>query len=271
MLPLLVLRCESETSIIRFNMKPFLILQLRKNDQASDGEYEAFLDYGNLDEKDTVRVRMDRGELPEVNLNDYSGAIVGGGPWNVSDPDAKKSQEQKQAELWLGDLFAEILERDFPYLGACYGFGVLAHLAGGRVDKGRYGEDPGAVRVHLSNEGNEDPLLKDLPTSFDALVGHKEACEELPEGAVLLGGSDTCPHQMFRIKNNIYTTQFHPELDVEGICVRIDVYKNAGYFPPEDAEKLKVQCKKETIDVPMEILRRFVKRYTQQTLDSTEC
>ena len=43
---------------------------------------------------------------------------------------------------------------------------------------------------------------------------------------------------MFRIKENLYATQFHPELDAEGLVTRIDIYRHAGYFPPESAEEL---------------------------------
>jgi GMP synthase (glutamine-hydrolysing) len=40
------------------------------------------------------------------------------------------------------------------------------------------------------------------------------------------------------VGDNVYATPFHPELDA-GICTRIDVYKNNGYFAPESAETLK--------------------------------
>ena len=78
---------------------------------------------------------------------------------------------------------------------------------------------------------------------------------------ILLATSAPCPVQMFRVKENIYATQFHPEADAEGFIVRINVYKHHGYFPSEDAEVLiqSVQC--EDTPVPKEILRRFVDRY----------
>ena len=54
-----------------------------------------------------------------------------------------------------------------------------------------------------------------------------------------LATSAACPVQAFRVGQNVYATQFHPELDLEGICTRIEVYKNAGYFDPSEAETLK--------------------------------
>lgn len=242
-------------------MKPFLILQLRKNDAASDGEFEAFLKYGELSLADSIRIRMESETLPEISLDDYSGVIVGGGPWNVSDIPDTKDAAQQSAEAWLDKLLLQIVEKDFPYMGACYGFGALTMSVNGHVSKEQYGESLSAVDIHLTHEGTQDPLLEGFPSAFKAIVGHKEACQTLPENAVWLAKSDTCPIQMYRIGNNVYATQFHPELDGEGVCVRIDVYKNAGYFPPEDAEVLKATMRNEVFTESTKILKRFVQRY----------
>jgi GMP synthase (glutamine-hydrolysing) len=139
--------------------------------------------------------------------------------------------------------------------------GILSSHQGACVSKEKYGEDVGAVTVKVNEEGKKDDLLKGLPEEFRAFVGHKEACQGVPESGVLLASSDTCPVQMYRVKNNVYATQFHPELDVEGIITRVKVYKNAGYFPPEDAQKIIDEAKEENVTVPEQILKRFVQKY----------
>ncbi|MDB5185684.1 MAG: glutamine amidotransferase [Candidatus Saccharibacteria bacterium] len=239
--------------------KPFLILQLRADDIAADNELNAFVRFGGLKPGDFERIRLEQAGVKNVNLDNYSGIIVGGGPSNVSD--TFKSPEQIQFETDLYKLFDEIIARDFPYLGACYGLGIFAQFLGARVTKERYSESVGAVTVTLTDEGRHDALTKALPESFRAFVGHKEAVQELPRDAVHLAQSDTCPVQMIRFRNNIYATQFHPELDAEGLAVRIQVYKNAGYFPPEDARALIHSTQDEAVAVPMKILKRFVERY----------
>jgi GMP synthase (glutamine-hydrolysing) len=130
------------------------------------------------------------------------------------------------------------------------------------VDR-RYAEPIGAVPVTLTREGRRDPLLRGLPTTFDAFVGHKEAISRLPRHAVLLASSPACPVQAFRIGSRIYATQFHPELDAAGLCTRIDVYKHAGYFEPDQADELKAQARRSNVTHPPAILRRFVRRYGQ--------
>ena len=93
------------------------------------------------------------------------------------------------------------------------------------------------------------------------MVGHKEACDTVPPGAVLLASSVTCPVQMFRIGQNIYATQFHPEADAREFILRIRIYKDHGYFDPEEADILIDEVSRTNTPVPKEILRRFVERY----------
>jgi GMP synthase (glutamine-hydrolysing) len=240
-------------------MKPFLILQLRPEDEASDGEFDAFLKISQLDKEQLHRVRMEKTGLPPIKLKDYSGVIVGGGPTNVSDQD--KTEAEKKFEKQLHTLLDEIIEKDFPYLGACYGLSILAVHLGGEVAKGKYAESVGAVTINLADEAKDDPILNDLPGSFRAFGGHKESCQSLPEGMVCLAGSKKCPVHIVRYKKNIYATQFHPELDSHGTALRIRVYKHAGYFPPSEADKLIADAMQETVAIPEKILQRFVQRY----------
>ena len=66
---------------------------------------------------------------------------------------------------------------------------------------------------------------------------------------------------MYRINKNVYATQFHPEADASEFILRINNYKNHGYFPPEEAEALISSI--EDIETPIsnEILRRFANKY----------
>ena len=59
-----------------------------------------------------------------------------------------------------------------------------------------------------------------------------------------LAASSTCPVQAFRVGRNVYATQFHPELDIEGLCLRIDVYRHSGYFAPEEADDIKEMARR---------------------------
>jgi GMP synthase (glutamine-hydrolysing) len=69
---------------------------------------------------------------------------------------------------------------------------------------------------------------------------------------------------MVRFGQNIYATQFHTELDEEGIAIRINIYKNHGYFSPEDAENLIMKAKSNLVTSPGLILNKFIKNYKLQ-------
>ena len=242
-------------------MKPFLILQLRPIDLASDNEYSAFLRYGGLSEHEVHRVRMEKEGIPDINLGDYSGIVIGGGPSNISDDEEIKYDYQKRFEGSLNSLFDKVFENDFPVLGTCYGIGALNNYQGGEVSKEKYSEGIGAVEIELSEAGMTDELLAGLPAKFMAYVGHKEACQSIPNSATLLISSSSCPIQMIRFGKNIYATQFHTELDVDDIILRIKIYEGHGYFSPNDGDAIIEKIKSHHVIFPNRILNNFVQRY----------
>ncbi len=242
--------------------KPFLIIQLRPEDSTSDNEFEKIKFYGGLDNSEVRRLRIESSGLPELNLDDLAAVIVGGSPFDISTPEQEKSAIQLQIESAFRQLFDSIFERDFPFLGCCSGNGLLGSYCGASIST-KYGEPVGGVEVHLTEAGRSDPLLLDFPDRFRVMLGHKEACDHVPQGAVLLVRGDACPVQMFRVRNNIYATQFHPEGDAEGFIVRIHAYKNHGYFPAHEADELIGRIEVEDAPEAQLILKRFVDRYRQ--------
>jgi GMP synthase (glutamine-hydrolysing) len=242
-------------------LKPLLLLQLRPIDLASQNEYEAFLTYGGLKAQNVHRIRMDKEEMPSLDLNNYSGLIIGGGPSNVSDTETEKMDYEKCFETQLKELLDVVFERDFPTLGCCYGIGAINKHQGGIVSKEKYAEGVGAVEIELTMEGKQDDLLKGLPDRFMAYTGHKEACQTIASAATLLASTENCPFQMLRFRNNIYATQFHPELDDVGIQLRINIYKDHGYFSPDDANTLALNAKRHHVEFPNIILKNFIDKY----------
>lgn len=243
-------------------MRPFLLLSIRAEDAAADDEYAAIRRFAGLDETTLQRIRLTHGSLGEIDLDDWSGILLGGGPYNVSDPADGKSEAQQRTEKELLALLDEVVARDFPFLGCCYGIGTVGTHIGAVVDR-TYSEPIGAVPVTLTDAGRADPLFGALPERFDAFVGHKEAISRLPEPGVLLASSPGCPVQAFRVGENVYATQFHPELDVPGLHTRIDVYAHHGYFAPEEAGNLKEEVRRRIVVHPPTLLREFVRRYTR--------
>lgn len=241
-------------------MKPFLLLATRAEDEPAEAEFEAFCRFGSLAPDQLERRRLEAGPLGEVDLDRYSGIILGGSPFTVSDPAESKSAAQVRVESELAALLDEVVAADHPFLGACYGIGVIGSHQGGLVDR-TYPEPVGPTWVELTAQGRDDPLLGAMPQHFEAFVGHKEGLTVLPESAVALASSTACPVQAFRVGSHVYATQFHPELDVEGILTRIEAYKHYGYFAPHEAEELKTAARASDVHLPGRLVRRFVELY----------
>jgi len=244
--------------------KSVLIMQLRPEDDTADDEYRAFLQYAELEARETMRLRIERRGIPSsLEFSDYSAIIVGGSPFDISTPEAEKAPIQKRIEADFSSLLKEVVARDFPFFGACSGNGLLGSYLGTRISR-QYGEPVGCFPVHLTEEGRRDPLLAGFPDTIQTLLGHKEACDEVPDGATLLIKGEVCPVQMFRVGRNVYATQFHPEGDPLGFTTRIQAYRHHGYFEPHQADALIERVRCAQTPYAQEILRRFVARYTDR-------
>lgn len=242
--------------------KPFLILQLRPETEAADDEFSAILRKGGLAPERVRRIRLDREALPEgLRVDDHAGVIVGGGPGCVSDAPEDKSPVEARIEEQVLSLMPGIIATQTPFLGCCYGIGILGKHLGGEVSKRAHGEAVGTADCTLTEAGTRDPLLAGVPARFAAFVGHKEALQALPEGCVHLVSSPTCPFQMVRHGAHIYATQFHPEADAAGFEARIRIYRHKGYFAPETADDLITMCRAAEVTAPERILRNFITRY----------
>ncbi len=240
--------------------RPFLFLGVRPEDDAADDEYAAMLRGTGLDEDGLHRVRLEREALGEVDLAAWSGILLGGGPFCVSDED--KSAVQRRVEADLDALLARVVAADTPFLGCCYGIGTLGRHVGGVVDQ-TYGEDVGAVQVELTPAGLADPVFAAAGHRFGAFVGHKEAVRSLPPHAVVLATSSSAPVQAFRVGRHVYATQFHPELDLAGLELRVHTYQDSGYFEPGEMSAVLSRAAATGVTAMPVVLRRFVEVHSR--------
>ncbi|QCB92945.1 glutamine amidotransferase [Cellulomonas shaoxiangyii] len=245
-------------------MRPFLFLGVRPEDAPADDEYAAMLRCTGLSESTLRRVRLEAAPLGDVDLDAWSGIVLGGGPFCVSDPEDAKSPVQRRVEADLARLLDAVVPADVPFFGACYGIGTLGRHQGGVVDR-TYPEPVGAVTVELTPAGRADPVLGSAPASFGAFVGHKESLAVPPPHAVVLATSAGAPVQAFRVGRNVYATQFHPELDVAGLTTRVEAYRYDGYFDPAEAAEVVAAARESGVQVPG-VLRAFVDRYADAGL-----
>lgn len=236
--------------------KPFLFLSARPEVEAVGPEYESVRRAMRLDAGRLEHHRLDVEPLGEPPLDAFAGIVVGGSPYNVTTPEEHKHPVQQRVEAELAALAERALDTGFPLLFTCYGIGVLTRVLGGQVGT-LHGENAAAVEIVLTDDGVADPLMGALPRRFDALVGHKESVERLPDGAVLLASSAACPVQVYRVGPSLYATQFHPEVTTDDFIARAQVYRHHGYFPASELREVSQRLAEASVTEPQHLLRRF--------------
>ncbi len=122
-------------------------------------------------------------------------------------------------------LFNRIVEIGKPMFASCWGFQALAVALGGAVETDLELAEIGTLDFQLTAAGREDPLFSPLGPCFKAQTAHQDIVTQLPDNVELLCSSKTVIHQAFRVRGKpIYATQFHPELTVNDLIHRLNVY-----------------------------------------------
>ncbi|MGJ7509054.1 glutamine amidotransferase [Variovorax sp. GT1P44] len=190
--------------------RPLAIIKLGETFDAlreRRGDFEHWMAAGLGDTRLPVVVLDPRRGDTLPSPAEISGAIISGSHAMVS----HREPWSESTGTWLAQLVAS----GTPVLGICFGHQLLADALGGEAGDHPGGMEIGTVQVELTPEAADDPLMHDLPSRFDAHVVHRQSALRLPEGAIRLAGNDFERTQAFRIGENAWGVQFHPEFDVD--------------------------------------------------------
>jgi len=125
------------------------------------------------------------------------GIILSGSPYSVH-------------ELNSPQCSAEIVELKIPFLGICYGAQLIAYLMGGVVKKGEKGEF-GGTELFFNDSELFEGLSEGGNRKTNVWMSHGDVIEWL-DGAEIIAHTASSPIAAFRIRENIYGVQFHPEV-----------------------------------------------------------
>ena len=140
------------------------------------------------------------GEFPN-ELGAFDGFVITGSPASVHD-----------TSDWIGtllDLIRDVHSRGKKMFGACFGHQAIAVALGGKVDFNPNGWTWG--RIETTSNSKRD-WIEELPESLGMYAAHIEQVSQLPAGADNLFVTKHCPNAGFAIGQNVYTTQYHPEM-----------------------------------------------------------
>ena len=245
-------------------MQPFLLITTRGADEVAAGEYASYCTLPGLEGDDLEWRRADQAPLGKLDLASYSGVILAGSPFTVSEPAGKEAVVALRDEREAAEPRDAGVGRDERGVGRCYGIGTIGAHQGASVNN-VYGETSQAVRISLTEDGLVDPLFRELPPEFEAFVGHKEAISDVPAHIAVLASSPSCPVQAFRVGENVYATQFHPELDQAAMAARVEAYSQHGYFAPETIGEILHGVATADVRASHLVLGRFVEQFARAT------
>jgi GMP synthase (glutamine-hydrolysing) len=135
-------------------------------------------------------------ETPAAELAGRKGVIISGGPSSVYDPGSPTIDPQ-------------LLHAGIPVLGICYGQQLMAHILGGRVERGDRGEYGFAQLDLLRTDG----LFRGITGRQQVWMSHRDAVQDPPPGFDVLGSTSTCTvAAMASAERGLYAVQFHPEV-----------------------------------------------------------
>ncbi|MGZ4336565.1 MAG: type 1 glutamine amidotransferase [Gaiellaceae bacterium] len=164
-------------------------------------------------------------------LDAYGAVLVFGGAMHA---------DQDEHHPWLREenfFLQRLLDLHTPVLGICLGAQLLAKAAHAPVFPVEEAE-VGWFEVELTDEGADDPILGRLPRTFEAFQWHYYA-HDVPAGAVELASNRVCT-QAFRLGDNAWGVQFHPEVTLQQVQSWLDEEEEL----PVDAGKLLAETSK---------------------------
>ncbi|MCT9819147.1 GMP synthase [Microbacterium sp. W1N] len=241
-------------------MAPLVYLCVRPQQGAAEAEYASFLSATRLGDDALERWDLVRDPLPEDAFERWRGFLVGGSPYNVTDPESTKTDAQRRLEQALARIATAAAAGRTAALFTCYGIGVATRTLGGEVTRG-YPEDTGPTTVTLTEDGRADPVFGGLADTFTAVTAHKEGTQRMPEGAVLLAGNEACPVQAYRVGDRLYATQFHPEPTGRAFTERMAVYRDDGYFDARDYDAIAARVLAASFTEPPRVLQAFARSF----------
>ena len=102
-----------------------------------------------------------------------------------------------------------VFELGVPVLGICYGSQLMAHLLGGKVATAPVSEY-GKTEVNVDNSS---ALFEGVSEKTVCWMSHTDYIEKAPEDFKVIAHTPVCPVAAMENKEqNLYATQFHPEV-----------------------------------------------------------
>lgn len=150
--------------------------------------------------------RVYLGDMLPLNMNDFDGLIVLGGPQS---PDTTKEECAYFHSKEEQSLILHGINGNKMVMGVCLGAQLIGEALGAKYERSPE-KEIGYFPIQLSKDGIHDSSLDHF--NLSELVGHwHDDMPGLTESAKVLASSKGCPRQIIRYSNLVYGFQCHLE------------------------------------------------------------
>ncbi|MCB0331059.1 MAG: hypothetical protein KDD70_15415, partial [Bdellovibrionales bacterium] len=142
------------------------------------------------------------GELPQA-IDDHEVYLITGSPSGC--------YEEIHWIVELRNFVRSSFEQGKKLCGICFGHQILAHSLGGRTERAKVGPIRGLKQTEITGflPGWMTPAQERLQLYYS----HGDQVMNLPEGGEILARTEVCPIAMFRVRDQVFGIQGHPEFD----------------------------------------------------------
>ena len=231
-----------------------VILQVRNHRASLLQEQGCFIERCQVASRQIRFINVvDHPNIGWKDVEDAHAVIIGGaGAYSVT--------EDELFHKPMTDLVHELIERNRPLIGVCWGHQFLVKVNGGTVVEDPEQAEIGTYPVDLTPDGETDPLFAECPSPFWAQLGHKDSAGSLGPGWRELAYSVRSRHQAIRLDDKpVYGTQFHTDLNEERLRERLLVYFD-DYVDDEEHYDRILRSLRPSIDSDR-LLARFLELY----------
>ncbi len=231
-----------------------LLMQIRDEAATRQEELESFAQYSGLGVGQFGILNVfDTPEFDDSVLDGYDALYVGGSSEaNVLEP------ENYPFVIPAQQLMRDAIDRKLPVFASCFGHQLAVMALGGTIVHDEADFEMGSIPISLDAAAADDVLYHDVPDGFLAISVHRQRSVKAPAGCIQLAYTRDCCHSFKVIGAPFWTTQFHPEVDLQTLIDRLTLFKEK--YTDGDGHLQEVLDSAQETPESNNLLRKFVDR-----------
>ena len=146
----------------------------------------------------------------DKNIDNYDAYLWTGGGGNIYENNSHNFSQLKLCENIIG--------KDKPIWGSCWGLQVIVTVLGGVIKKCQKPEFGYSKDIKIISSTLNDSIYRGKSNIFDAPAHHYDIVKKLPNEFEIISENEICIQSIYSSSNKIFCTQYHSELPYDYIA-----------------------------------------------------